>query len=84
MDYYRCPYEALTEELQRRGYDVTGSKDQLSEMLKRDDEARGSAATTVRTDAIGHFLPNYRHPKHDLWKSVPAGALLGKSAEANK
>jgi hypothetical protein len=49
MDYYYCSIEELHQELQRRNYTPVGNRDQLSESLRADDDARGSEATTVTT-----------------------------------
>jgi hypothetical protein len=49
MNYYRCSTNEIHIEIQRRGYNVSGSRDQLSEILANDDNNRGTEATTVAT-----------------------------------
>jgi hypothetical protein len=56
MNYYRCPQADLTREIQRRGFFACGDQDRLSEDLKKDDDARGSEATTVTTSPK-QFVP---------------------------
>jgi hypothetical protein len=52
MNYYQCSTEDLSLETRRRGYIVAGNCDQLSEFLEKDDDSRGSEATTVATKAM--------------------------------
>lgn len=51
MNYYGCSMEALRKEVQRRAIGRYGSRDEFSEKLAADDDARGSEATTVATEA---------------------------------
>lgn len=81
MDYYQCSIEALRQELQRRDYATYGSHDQLSEGLRADDEARGSEATTVRTQHFTVFVPrevNLRRTA-EFGQTVPANQLINQS-----
>ncbi|KAF9699338.1 hypothetical protein EKO04_002337 [Ascochyta lentis] len=57
MDYYHCSLTELYLELQRRNYMTFGSRDQLSEGLRADDDVRGSEATTVKTEVLTAFAP---------------------------
>jgi hypothetical protein len=57
MNYCQCSIEELQFELRRRGYNFIGTRDQLGEALKKDDDARGSEATTVTTKVWGPFVP---------------------------
>jgi len=69
MEYYRCLSVELTEEIRRRGFRPYGNQDQLSEALKRDDDNRGSEATTVMTVPIP-YVPS----EVNLTRSVEFGA----------
>ncbi|KAF2118202.1 hypothetical protein BDV96DRAFT_488670 [Lophiotrema nucula] len=53
MSFYHCPTSALSQEVRRRGYIPDGSRETLSEWLQRDEEGRGTAATTISHLAIG-------------------------------
>jgi hypothetical protein len=69
MSYYRCSQADLTSEIQRRGFQPCGDQDRLSEDLKKDDDARGSEATTVST-IRKQFVP----PKLGLARTAEFGA----------
>lgn len=57
MDYYFCSAEELRHEIRRRGAFPVGGQDELSEELKKDDETRGTDATTLKTLDSAHFGP---------------------------
>lgn len=57
MDYYFCAPEELRSELSRRGYLAVGGQDELSEELRKDDDSRGTDATTIKTLDSAHFGP---------------------------
>ena len=57
MSYHQCSTEDLQLEARRRGYTAFGTRDQLSEALKEDDDDRGTDATTVKTEALSLFVP---------------------------
>ncbi|KAL6702954.1 hypothetical protein ACN47E_000796 [Coniothyrium glycines] len=80
MDYYQCCTADLQQEVGRRGYTLSGSSDQLSESLKKDDEARGSLATTVVTDNESQFVPREVNLARsaEYGTGVPAGVLVGE------
>jgi hypothetical protein len=81
MEYYRCPIEDLIQEARRRGYTRFGNSDQLSEGLQRDEEARGSDATTVGTVAQSAFVPRGLNLSHtaEFGKTVLASHLVDES-----
>ena len=81
MEYYRCPLEDLIREARRRGYTRLGTSDQLSEGLERDEEARGSLATTVDTVAQSLFKPRQLNllPTAEFGKTVLASHLVNES-----
>lgn len=81
MSYYHCSTEQLRIEAQRRGFVVLGTRDQLSEALKRDDEERGSDATTVTTEKLGMFLPRDVNLSRtaEFGQTTPANFLVGES-----
>jgi hypothetical protein len=58
MDYYFCSAEELRLEISRRGYLPVGGQDELSEELKKDDETRGTDATTLKTLDSAQFSPH--------------------------
>ena len=74
MEYYSCTNTELTKEICRRGCLPYGDHDQLSEALKKDDDARASEATTVAT-IPRPFVPSEVH----LMRS----AEFGTTAHAN-
>ena len=81
MDYYSCRIEELHKEIRRRGYTPFGTNDQLSESLTKDDDARGTDATTVSTETTGNLVP--RGPNiartAEFRDSVPASFLANES-----
>jgi hypothetical protein len=81
MDYYGCPMEALRKEIQRRAIGRYGSRDEFSERLHADDDARGSEATTVATTARTavelHGAKPVRRCKSD--ETTLAEQLVGQS-----
>jgi hypothetical protein len=48
-NYYQCSLTEIHQEVQRRKHIREGYHDQLCESLGKDDDARGSDATTVST-----------------------------------
>jgi hypothetical protein len=48
-NYYQCSLTEIHQEVQRRKHLREGYHDQLCESLGKDDDARGSDATTVST-----------------------------------
>jgi hypothetical protein len=48
-NYYQCSLTEIHQEVQRRKHLREGHHDQLCESLGKDDDARGSDATTVST-----------------------------------
>jgi hypothetical protein len=82
MDYYNCSIEELHQELQRRNYTPFGSRDQLSEGLRADDDMRGSEATTVTTEHPAAFVPREVNLMRtaEFGQTVPAGQLVNQSA----
>ncbi|KAF1937842.1 hypothetical protein EJ02DRAFT_426277 [Clathrospora elynae] len=80
MDYYKCSIEDLHRETRRRGRSLLGTIDQLSESLKRDDDARGSDATTVASLELGPFVPREIHLSRtaEFGETVPAGRLVNE------
>lgn len=82
MDYYECSKEAMRQELQRRGLTPQGNCDQLSEDLQADDDARGSEATTIITEAhmaVELHDTDLKQPTGS-GKTVPAEDLVNQSA----
>jgi hypothetical protein len=81
MEYYKCPIEDLIREARRRGSTKSGTSDQLSEALQRDEEARGSDATTVGTVVQSAFVPRELNLSHtaEFGKTVLASHLVDES-----
>lgn len=79
MDYYQCPNEKLREEISRRGYTPIGSQDHLSEGLKKDDDSRGTDATTIETLFTSSALaaPN-RMREVEFGKTMHPELLVGE------
>jgi hypothetical protein len=83
MDYYGCSIEALRKELRRRSIALSGGRDEFSEKLQADDDARGSEATTVATAARTAVELRGANP----WKSKSDNTfqveqLVGQSARS--
>ncbi|KAF2013563.1 hypothetical protein BU24DRAFT_464331 [Aaosphaeria arxii CBS 175.79] len=78
MDYYFCPADELRQELQRRGYAPHGGQDELSENLKKDDEARGTEATTIQTLGSAHMGPKLKLRIAANPNSVHPNLLVGE------
>jgi hypothetical protein len=80
MSYYRCSTEQLHLEAQRRGYVACGTRDQLGEALKRDDDERGTDATTVTTEKLGMFVPRDLNLSRtaEFGQTTPANFLVGE------
>lgn len=81
MNYYQCSTKEIHIEILRRGYTVSGSRDELSEMLTNDDNSRGTEATTVATKRGGTSLPrdlNLRTTS-ELGQIIPAVRLVNES-----
>jgi hypothetical protein len=58
MDYHKCPLQDSYAETRRRGLlSLLRSRDQLNEGLMRDDDDRGSNATTICTMDRSILLP---------------------------
>jgi hypothetical protein len=81
MEYYKCPIEDLIREARRRGYTRFGTSDEISEVLQRDEEARGSDATTVGTLVQSSYGPRELNLAHtaEFGKSVLASQLVNES-----
>jgi hypothetical protein len=81
MNYYNCSIEGLRRELQRRGYEPHGSRDQLGESLQEDDERRGVEATTVTQEVLGPFVPRSLHLSRtsEFGKIASASSLVNES-----
>jgi hypothetical protein len=80
MNYYRCSTNDIHIEIQRRGYNVSGSRDQLSEILANDDNNRETEATTVAT-TVGISLPRELNLIRigELGQTAPAVRLVNES-----
>jgi hypothetical protein len=81
MIYYRCSLDELHLEAQHRGYTTLGSPDQISEALEKDDNNRGTEATTVATRAMGLYVPRQHNLMRtsEFGQSVPARLLVDES-----
>ena len=86
MDYYHCSLQELHEELQRRHYAPFGSRDQLSEGLRADDEVRGSEATTVKTEYPTAFAPREINLMRtvEFGQTVPTVQMVNQSARSHR
>lgn len=82
MAYYSCPIEGLYNEIRRRGFVPSGTPDQLSEGLKKDEETRGAEATTIRTENLGLFVPRELNVARtaEFGHTAPAGSLVNESS----
>ncbi|KAF2831097.1 hypothetical protein CC86DRAFT_134804 [Ophiobolus disseminans] len=80
MNYYRCSTEDLQLEAQRRGYASFGTRDQLGEALNRDDNDRGTGATTIKTERLGLFVPRELNMLHtaEFGETTPAMLLANE------
>jgi hypothetical protein len=79
MDYYFCSPEDLRQEISRRGYFPVGGQDELSEELKKDDENRGTDATTIKTTDCAQFTPKQKLQRlHQAPGSVHPSLLVGE------
>jgi hypothetical protein len=81
MHYYRCSTEQLQLEAQRRGYATSGTRDQLGEALKKDDNDRGTDASTVKTESLGNFAPRELNLSRtaEFGQTTPAMMLVNES-----
>lgn len=82
MDYYHCSNEALRQEGQRRALASYGGHDELSEILREDDDTRGSEATTVVTEpfeADGENEANLFRTRA-FGRTIPVDKLVDESA----
>jgi hypothetical protein len=86
MHYYRCSTEQLQLEAQRRGYATSGTRDQLGEALKKDDNDRGTDASTVKTQSLGNFAPRELNLSRtaEFGETTPAMMLVNESMCASK
>ncbi|KAF1832359.1 hypothetical protein BDW02DRAFT_581282 [Decorospora gaudefroyi] len=80
MDYYRCSTEDLCREARRRGFENLGTRDQVGESLKQDDDARESEATTVATAKHSCFVPQALNLSRtaEFGATVPTDQLLNE------
>lgn len=82
MEYYKCSFEDLRREANRRKLQLPLiPQDELSEALASDDERRGSEATTVETKIQGGFVPQNVHLGHtaEFGATVLANQLVDES-----
>jgi hypothetical protein len=86
MHYYRCSTEQLQLEAQRRGYATSGTRDQLGEALKKDDNDRGTDASTVKTETLGNFAPRELNLSRtaEFGQTTPAMMLVNESMCASR
>jgi len=83
MDYYFCSTDELRHEIARRGFLPVGSQDELSEELKKDDETRGTDATTLKTLDSQHFTPQAKL-RIATWPGLVHPNLLVGESECNR
>jgi hypothetical protein len=81
MNYYQCSTAELHLELRRRGYTVSGMRDQLCELLEKDDDNRGTDATTVATKEMVLHATGEHNLLHsrELGEAVLAERLVNES-----
>ncbi|KAF1975122.1 hypothetical protein BU23DRAFT_552545 [Bimuria novae-zelandiae CBS 107.79] len=79
MDYYRCPKTELHQELCRRGLRASGDQDIAAERLSKDDEDRGSEATTVSAITWPLASPSPWKINPEFGTTTPVGMLVNES-----
>jgi hypothetical protein len=82
MNYYQCSIDELRLEAQRRQLVPSSTRDQLSEALQKDDECRGTDATTLTTEQPSPYVAcNFSLSRTaEFGQTAPIGLLVNESA----
>jgi hypothetical protein len=86
MNYYQCSLDELRLEAQRRHLVSCGRHDQLSEALQKDDDRRGTVATTLITDQWSPYLTSDTNQKRtaEFGNTAPISLLVNESTHIRR